>query len=152
MSYDTMTRKINLIVIHEAQTPTGEYFDADDIEQWHEERGEWKPSSITHKYIGYHWVILLDGTIQAGRHPNEIGAHAKEYNTNSLGICLIGIGKYTPEQWDSLQSLLEALKGQYEGIKIIGHNEVSSKTCPGFDVQDYLANDMVPSDEHIYKA
>lgn len=41
MSYDTMTRKINLIVVHKAQTPTGKYFDVDDIEQWHKERGEW---------------------------------------------------------------------------------------------------------------
>lgn len=151
MSYDTMTRKINLIVVHEAQTPTGKYFDADDIEQWHKERGEWGPSSITHKYIGYHWVILLDGTIQSGRHPNEIGCHAKGYNSNSLGICLIGMGKYTQEQWNSLQRLLEALKGQYKDIKIIGHNEVSSKICPGFDVQKYLSNDMVPDEENVLK-
>ena len=152
MLYNSMTRNIEYIVIHESDTENGKTYTASDIEQWHKERKEWGPSKITHKYIGYHWVIDVDGVIEAGRHPDEIGAHAKGYNTNSLGICLIGRGKYTQAQWDSLQTLLGALQGQYEGIKIVGHNEVSSKTCPGFDVQDYLANDMVPSDEHIYKA
>ena len=49
MSYTKMTRTINMVIVHEADTPNGKYFDADDIEQWHEERGEWKPSSITIK-------------------------------------------------------------------------------------------------------
>lgn len=151
MSYNKMTRDIKYIVVHETDTPNGKYFDVDDVERWHKERGEWGPSKITKKYVGYHWIILIDGTVQSGRHPDEVGVHAKGYNSNSLGICLVGRGKYTQAQWDSLQSLLGALQGQYNSVKIIGHNEVSNKTCPGFNVQKYLSSDMVPDEENVLK-
>ena len=149
MLYNSMTRNIEYIVIHESDTENGKTYTASDIEQWHKERKEWGPSKITHKYIGYHWVIDVDGVIEAGRHPDEIGAHAKGYNTNSLGICLIGRGKYTQAQWDSLQTLLGGLIAEYPKVKIIGHNQISRKTCPDFDVPAYVKSGFVPDEKNI---
>lgn len=51
-------RKITSIIIHCADTPNGKEFHAADIDRWHKERG-WQG-------IGYHWVITIDGTVEAG--------------------------------------------------------------------------------------
>ena len=75
-----------------------------------------------------------------------VGAHAKGYNDKSVAICMIGgIDKdkkpennYTVEQWDSLRTSLLFLNNIYSEAKVIGHNEVSKKDCPCFDVQAWL--------------
>ena len=75
-------RTIKEIIIHCADTPEGRDDKAADIDRWHKQRG--------FDRIGYHYVIDLDGTIEAGRDPDCIGAHCKGHNTNSIGICYIG--------------------------------------------------------------
>lgn len=40
-------------------------------------------------HIGYHYIILPDGTLESGRPEKCKGAHAVGYN-DYLGICLIG--------------------------------------------------------------
>ena len=42
---------------------------------------------------------------------------------------------FTKEQWLTLKNLLNDLIEQFPGVVIKGHNEVSSKACPSFDVQ-----------------
>jgi N-acetylmuramoyl-L-alanine amidase len=129
------TRLIDSLIVHCSATPYGAYFDATDIHGWHTSPpNEWKA-------IGYHYVILLDGTIQKGRIDEEVGAHAKDYNDNSLGICLIGgtdddgvayDDGYTKEQYRSLLVLLQKLKDTYEDSVIIAHKELKNvnKACP----------------------
>ena len=56
--------------------------DAAEIDRWHRERGWLK--------IGYHFVIKRDGTIEEGRHVDEVGAHAKGHNSTSVSVCMIG--------------------------------------------------------------
>lgn len=141
-------RELTSIVIHCAATPNGRKFTVKDIESWHKQRADWGPSP-SGKYIGYHYVIYINGEIAGGRSPEEVGVHAKGYNKNSIGICLIGMDKFTCEQWESLKYLITALQVEYPEITIIGHNEVSPKDCPGFDVQEWLANDMEPSSENL---
>ena len=75
-------RRINKIIIHCAATVEGADFDWTDIDKWHKKRG-WSG-------IGYHYVITLDGKIQSGRPLKKIGAHAKGFNRNSIGVCYIG--------------------------------------------------------------
>lgn len=123
-------RKINEIIIHCSDTPTDRNVRAKDIDYWHKQRG-WKG-------IGYHFVITIDGTIECGRMVDEVGAHCEGHNTRSVGICLIGCGDYTSEQYTALEKLLRSLKEQFTGIRIYGHNSFSPKTCPNFNVTEFL--------------
>ena len=134
----TSMREINRIIIHCAATPNGREFHASDIDRWHRERG-WR-------CIGYHYVIALDGAIEDGRPVEEIGAHCKGYNHDSIGICLIGTDQFTASQWRALNDLLRRLTANHPGISIHGHNEFNPhKTCPGFPVQTWLVDpDYVP--------
>ena len=76
-------RKITEIIIHCADTPERRDVRAADIRKWHVKDNGWND-------IGYHYVIDLDGTIEAGRDLETIGAHCKGHNQNSIGICYIG--------------------------------------------------------------
>lgn len=89
--------------------------------------------------IGYHFVIDLDGTVEPGRLENLIGAHCKDDNDDSIGICLIGktYNEFTEKQFDSLKALLKQLLAKYNLTyeAIFGHYEMPSgkaqgKTCP----------------------
>lgn len=122
------------IIIHCSATHNGKHFTAKDIHDWHIERG-WSG-------IGYHYVIRVDGVLEAARPEYWTGAHAKGHNSNSIGICLIGTDKYNLEQWSILKKLLTKLSAKYISAKIIGHNEISNKSCPNFDVQDWLQKEF----------
>jgi hypothetical protein len=121
------------IIIHCSATPNGRPHTAADIHLWHKNR---KP--VPFDGIGYHWVIRIDGGVEAGRPEYWTGSHARGHNRNSIGICLIGTDEYSPEQWFALERLVGELRTRYPHASIIGHNEVSNKTCPGFNVQDWL--------------
>jgi N-acetylmuramoyl-L-alanine amidase len=133
-----MNRKINKIIIHCSATPEGRDVCTDTIRQWHLDRG-WRD-------IGYHYVIELDGSIVTGRPIEQVGAHCKGKNRNSIGICYVGgVDKdmkpkdtRTPDQKDAMQSLLFDLTDNFAGATIHGHNEFSNKACPSFDVQTEL--------------
>lgn len=128
-------RKITEIIIHCADTPEGRDVRAKDIRRWHKEQG-WQD-------IGYHYVIDLDGTVEAGRDLETAGAHAQGHNANSIGICYVGgcDGQMKPKdtrteaQKQSLILLLKYLRQRYPTAKIIGHRDVSKKACPSFDAK-----------------
>ena len=44
---------------------------------------------------------------------------------------------FTQDQWQSLEHLIDQLEERHLGAKIIGHNEISEKDCPAFDVQKW---------------
>ena len=126
--------QIDTVIIHCLDTYAGMNTDVATVTEWHKARG--------FDTIGYHYLIKRDGKVKRGRPDDVVGAHAKGYNTGSLGIAMAG-GKgdddgpsvnFTHHQWKSLQELCVNLKKKYNA-KIIGHNEVSDKTCPNFDVQ-----------------
>ena len=128
-------RKITEIIIHCADTPEGRDDRAADIKRWHKQRG--------FNDIGYHYVIDLDGTIEAGRDPEKAGAHAQGHNANSIGICYVGGADEqmkpkdtrTDAQKASLLLLLKYLRQRYPKAEIIGHRDVSAKSCPSFDAK-----------------
>jgi len=134
-------RKIDEIIIHCTATPEHKAFTAKDIERWHKERG--------FRSIGYHYVILLDGSQEQGRPVDQTGAHCKGHNASTIGICYIGgldsQGKpkdtRTEAQKRSLLGLCRKLVDRYPTIKkISGHNQYAAKACPSFDVrQDPLS-------------
>lgn len=134
-------RVINKIILHCSATPEGKHFTAKDIDAWHRARG-WRG-------IGYHRVILLDGTEEAGRPEEEIGAHAEPWNRGSLGLCYIGgvsannvnVAKdtRTPAQRESMIRVIRRWMDKHrvanEGV--MGHRDVPgvNKACPSFDAK-----------------
>jgi N-acetylmuramoyl-L-alanine amidase len=133
-------RTINKIIIHCSATKEGNNVTAATIDQWHKDRG-WRG-------IGYHYVVALDGTIEYGRSIYETGAHVKNHNEDSIGICYVGgLGSSmeakdtrTPEQKESLLLLLKTLKKMHPNAAIHGHNEFSAKACPCFDANKEYCN------------
>ena len=65
--------------------------------------------------------------------------------------CIPGTGEhkelrqvyFSKEQWLTLKNLLNDLIEQFPGVVIKGHNEVSSKACPSFDVQAWLLKEGI---------
>lgn len=140
-------RDIDTIVIHCSATRPNwwamERSDdkVDEIRRWHMEERGWSD-------IGYHYVIDRNGDIVEGRPVERTGAHARGYNKGSIGICLLGghgssaedrfEDNFTNLQGESLKELIEELDVEYDIKDIIGHNQVSSKSCPGFEVPAWL--------------
>lgn len=120
------------VIIHCAATPNGRAHTAQEIHHWHKDRG-WDG-------IGYHYVIRLDGIVERGRPEYWQGSHTRGENFESIGICLIGTDAFTVDQWASLKKLVSKLMSRYPGVKIHGHNEFSSKDCPGFNVTEWVQN------------
>lgn len=171
-AYRTQT-SIDMLVIHYSATPDGAGFTALDIDKWHAGRGfqrayaarlgeeQWgRKSYAMHqphlRAIGYHYVIRVNGLVECGRRVSETGAHAKGVNQRSIGVCLIGLGRFSRRQWAALQSLVEGLQRDrtrdgLPPLRVIGHRDVpgASTNCPGFDVADWLATGMRPMDGHV---
>ena len=135
-------RQVNELIWHCAATPEGRDFTVSDIRKWHRARG-WTD-------IGYHYVVLLDGSVMVGRPLNKTGAHVKGRNLNTIGACYIGgvsedskVPKdtRTPEQIASMIWLTKELI-RTQNISIVsGHNQYAAKACPSFDVRtDTLGN------------
>lgn len=128
------------LVVHCSATQNVPSFTWKTIDQMHRQQG-WLG-------IGYHFVILTDGTIQRGRPLEAIGSHVKGYNNCSVGICLIGgvdakgksVDNFTEEQKESLKCLLDYLRGYYKDeVVVLGHRDFAGvhKDCPCFDVKGW---------------
>ncbi len=133
-------RTITLLIIHCSAVRPDQQSSAADIDRWHRERG-WKK-------IGYHYVVRRDGTIEQGRPEEEVGAHCKNHNKHSIGICYEGgldsrgrpADTRTPEQKAALWALLTELHRDYPHAIIVGHHDLDArKACPciGNVVQEY---------------
>ena len=131
-------RAIDEIIVHCTATPEGRNISVEDITRWHIDRG--------FTTIGYHYVVLLDGTIERGRPEEQAGAHCKGHNSRSIGVAYVGgcdkamrpKDTRTTPQRASLIHLLKELKVKYPKATIHGHNEFANKACPSFDVQKWI--------------
>lgn len=130
-------RKIDTIIIHCADTPEGRNDNAEDIRRWHvNERG--------YRDIGYHYIIDLDGTIEHGRDESVVGAHCRNHNATSIGVCYIG-GRSTDghpkdtrtiQQREALTYLVNLLLVKYPSAKVYGHHDFDpNKACPCFNAK-----------------
>lgn len=148
---------IQSIVIHCAATPNGHAFTAKQIDDWHKERNFNRDMTISPGYcplehIGYHYVIEVDGTIKCGRPLEETGAHAQGHNHNSLGISMIGTDQFYLVQWEALLKLIQSLEKELNKTLVLyGHNELSPKTCPGFDVPAWVKRKFRPLEKHVFE-
>ncbi|XP_065341196.1 peptidoglycan-recognition protein LE-like isoform X1 [Cloeon dipterum] len=87
--------------------------------------------------IAYNFLVGGEGGIYEGRGWDKIGAHAKGYNTKSIGVNVIGTFVNvlpTSRQMKSVKILMEEgvrLGKLREDYKLIGHRQVSVTESPG---------------------
>lgn len=127
-------RDIKEIIVHCTATREGQSHTLSDVTLWHKNRG--------FRTIGYHYLVLLDGTVKRGRAEHEIGAHCLGKNATSIGVCYVGglaaDGKTpkdtrTPAQKAALRSLIKELRSRYPAATVHGHKEFAAKACPCFN-------------------
>ena len=133
-------KQTDYIIIHSSGTPPDMEITFQDIDEWHRKRGWLR--------IGYHFFIGKNGTIEIGRHPNEVGAQTKGYNGKSVSVCLAGGTDkngnpdpyFSAPQWEALFSLVNSLTFMYRDAKVVGHGELTrGSSCPGFSVKKWWA-------------
>lgn len=119
----------NMLVIHHIGDINRDV-SAEEIHGWHLSNG-WSG-------IGYHYVIRKDGTIERGRPRHCTGSHAYVFNSQSIGINVVGDfvqSEPNEEQLNSLVNLLADLKDIYElevnENTILGHKDLMGTECPG---------------------
>lgn len=132
-------RHIDEIILHCTATPEGRWHDVEDIRAWHVDGNGWSD-------VGYHFVVLLDGTIEEGRPVSRQGAHCRGKNKTTIGIAYVGgmdedmqypKDTLTDEQEMALEQLICELRDEYgDDLKLSGHNDYSNKACPSFDVRE----------------
>lgn len=129
---------VKYIIVHCSDTLPGQPCNAEIINDWHIRRG--------FEMIGYHYVILPDGTIEHGRPLFYEGAHCKAggRNHDSIGVCYVGgrnaegvcADTRTEQQKSVLGTLLKELLRRFPKAKIAGHHDFDrGKECPCFDAK-----------------
>jgi N-acetylmuramoyl-L-alanine amidase len=145
-------RRIDLIVIHCTATRQDRGLSEEELEWYHR--------SLGYSECGYHFYVRRDGLIVSMRALEKAGAHARGYNSHSIGIAYEGglnssglpCDTRTPDQRNSLQSLVSSLLRDFPGARVVGHRDLSpdldgdgeisssewTKICPCFDVKTAL--------------
>ena len=125
-------RTITMLVIHCSAVRPDQTSSAAQIDTWHRKQG-------FHLGIGYHYVVRRNGAIESGRPEWMVGAHCKNHNAHSLGICYEGglnirgqpADTRTEAQKAALRWLLRQLYRTYPKALIIGHHDLNPhKACP----------------------
>jgi N-acetylmuramoyl-L-alanine amidase len=148
VSYANTITPAGIVIHHSALPPLpgGRAAGVEMIDRLHRERGFGAFYWGRFYYVGYHYVILPDGTVQAGRPEHCRGAHATGFNSY-IGVCLTGDFSSTgnpagarggleptPAQMRSLVELTNRLRARY-GIplgNVIRHHDANPDTdCPG---------------------
>lgn len=138
----------NLIVIHCAATKPSMDVGVREIRQWHLQRGFLD--------VGYHFIIRRSGEVEQGRAVDQIGAHVKGYNAESVGICLVGgiDEKGKPEanfmaaQMESLKSIIKSVQKLFPNCDVVGHHTLDhGKACPSFNVSKWLTSGVVETSD-----
>jgi N-acetylmuramoyl-L-alanine amidase len=124
-------RPINRIVVHHSASRAGSH-SWEDMRRWHLAKG-WAD-------IGYHFGIVDDGKgweVKVGRPVDQVGAHAKGFNTGSIGVCFEGNFEDHRMPWEQFAAgvtLIARLCAKY-GVapeRVQGHRELPYATaCPG---------------------
>lgn len=123
----------NKFIVHCSDSDIPEHDDISVIRKWHVEERGWSD-------VGYHLFIKKDGSIQHGRPFDKVGAHCLGQNDQSIGICLSGKKKFTPQQFKALRESIEMLSPIYDidPTETYGHYKFADKTCPNFSVEKLL--------------
>jgi N-acetylmuramoyl-L-alanine amidase len=124
-------RQINKIILHCSASGIASHDNIQTIANWHTERGFLD--------IGYHYVIVKNGSVYEGRPLEAVGAHCRGQNHDSVGICLTGLDYFTSEQFSSLRDLVKHLLSRFNltSDRVRLHSQYDTKkTCPNFTLKD----------------
>lgn len=150
--------KLECIVLHCSDSKWGSIA---EIRRWHLANG-WQDAGY-HFGIANGWIRPdlympdMDGSLEVGRFwdgkqiisGNSVGAHTLGYNDKSLGVVLIGVDEFTPNQFwkakDTIETLL--LHNKLNVSNVFGHYEKQKgRTCPNIDMdwfRDVLFKDKI---------
>jgi hypothetical protein len=146
-SFFNVITPAGIIIHHSGVLPTSRAVPRDtaEVDAYHSQRGFTIVCFGREYHVAYHYLILPDGEVQAGRPERCQGAHARGYNAY-LGISVAGDfggtrglrrskspAAPTPRQETALIALVRRLRQQY-GIplhRIMQHSDVASTECPG---------------------
>jgi len=118
------------------------------INSYHHSQGF--PKSSLGFYGGYQYLIEDDGQLKQFRALEDVGAHTKalcseEYcNLNGVAVCISGEFDYetgimpNEKQLKTLIELWVMLKDQGHAIIPLGHRDLKSTKCPGFDARTLM--------------
>jgi|TARA_A100000171_G_scaffold19872_1_gene18264 N-acetylmuramoyl-L-alanine amidase len=131
------------IVIHCSATKPNMDIGLQEIRKWHVNENGWRD-------VGYHYIVRRNGEIELGRSNRDTGAHAAGYNHKSISMCMVGgmaednsaENNFTDKQWLATLDLVKQLKVDYPDADVIGHNEISKKECPSFDVKKWKEDNL----------
>lgn len=132
--------KPRVIIVHCSATPNDKECKAETIDRWH------KAAPFHFDRIGYHAVIQPDGYLEncsnsPCRALNEMGAHVKGANMDSIGICMIGTDRFGTDQFKMLRNFIAGVRITFDippwGVRC--HYEYPSavsikKTCPNIPI------------------
>lgn len=145
--------QLKRLVIHCTDTPEGRKVSSDDIRSWH--TSPTSQGGRGWKQVGYTDMFHLDGTVErlvknnedANVDPWEITNGAKGYNSTSRHIVYVG-GRATTsktpkdtrteEQKEAMKQYVLDFHRRHPDVAIVGHNALSNKACPSFDVPAWL--------------
>lgn len=140
--------------IHCTATKQGIDYSDETILKWFKDRG-WK-------HPGYHDIIHLDGRLSNLLpydfdnfvSPKEIANGIKGFNSNARHISYVGgVNRFdhrlpedtrTKPQRACMYEYCMQMIRRYPDIKIGGHNQVSVKACPSFDVTEWACRLAIP--------
>jgi|TARA_B100002019_G_scaffold209870_1_gene182461 N-acetyl-anhydromuramyl-L-alanine amidase AmpD len=131
------------LVVHCSATKPSMDIGLREIKRWHVDDNGWRD-------VGYHYIIRRNGEVELGRSNRDTGAHAAGYNHKSISLCMVGgmaednsaENNFTAQQWTALLDLVKQIKVDYPEADVIGHNEISEKECPSFDVQKWKEENL----------
>lgn len=128
-------REIRHIVIH--HSASGKGTTVEDIDEWHRARG--------FSGIGYHYVIDGLANLVPCRDLSRMGAHAKHFNRQSIGVCVVGDNTsnqrnlhWNKKQQTMLRRTVDALTLLFPNAVVVGHRELAVTECPGYEIRDIL--------------
>lgn len=145
--------ELKYLVIHCTATPEGREVTAADIRRWH--TSPLSRGGRGWRQVGYTDIIHLDGKVErlvdnnedANVDPWEVTNGTKGYNSVSRHIVYSGgmtrdmtkaKDTRTQAQRDAMRDYVIDFHRRFPGVRIVGHNELAAKACPGFNVQKWL--------------
>jgi N-acetylmuramoyl-L-alanine amidase len=159
--------QLDFLFLHCAATHEGQNVTAKDILGWHLKKWD-RP--------GYSDVFELDGDLvnltpfntDNKVDPWEISWGARGFNYRSRHVCYVGGLKRevvndadgdvetwvpsdtrTPRQLYAMEIYIKYMIIRHPNIRVAGHNQVSNKACPSFNVPKWLESIGIPS-KNIY--
>ena len=93
--------------------------------------------------IAYNWLVDSSGAVFEGRGPGVRGAATKGWNARSESVCYVGWGydRVPDVALKSIMAVIDDVQLRYGGsLWVRGHRDVSSSTCPGRWLHDWLTD------------